>query len=336
MPGGVIQGVAALEAADAQEGQIKRGREAVERIFQQIRDDTASQRELGTEATNFLRGLFFQTGPDAGLFGGAVTEDVANPEFLRLTELLANTSPTAGSVRNPAADRESDQKFLPGANPEFNRLQQLLAETPETISREVPGGSAGSDFNFGDFAKRFDPTFDFRQSEGIRALDNSAAARGVLNSGAQQRAAIQFGENIANQSSGNFLNRLTQLAGFGTNATLQGNQFQATNALTQAGLFQDAGAARASGIIGAGQGFGQAANNLAQFALFAGGCVVAREVFGKDNPQWVRFRRFLVHRAPAKLQAFYIAHGKAIAKWISTRPQAKAMLREVMEVHCNG
>lgn len=57
------------------------------------------------------------------------------------------------------------------------------------------------------------PDYLFRFNEGQRALDSSAAARGMLMSGRQLRALTELGQNLASQEYGNYMNRLYGVAG---------------------------------------------------------------------------------------------------------------------------
>jgi hypothetical protein len=52
-----------------------------------------------------------------------------------------------------------------------------------------------------------DPGYGFRFKEGLRALENRAAARGNLLSGNQMRELVNFGQNLASQEYGNAFNR---------------------------------------------------------------------------------------------------------------------------------
>ena len=65
--------------------------------------------------------------------------------------------------------------------------------------------------DYGDFDFQFDPdedpSYQFKKQEGINALDSSAASRGLLLSGPQQRAISRYGSNIASQEYGNSFNR---------------------------------------------------------------------------------------------------------------------------------
>jgi hypothetical protein len=60
--------------------------------------------------------------------------------------------------------------------------------------------------------------YQFRLGEGMRALDNSAASRGVLNSGAAAKAALKYGQNIASGEFGNYLAQLTGVSQQGLSA----------------------------------------------------------------------------------------------------------------------
>lgn len=85
------------------------------------------------------------------------------------------------------------------------------------------------------------PGYQFQLQQGLDALDASAAAKGMLMSGHQQRAVQGFGTALANQYYQNYLNNLQQQANAGQNAA------------------QGVG----TGQIGAAQAYGQAKANQA-------------------------------------------------------------------------
>lgn len=62
------------------------------------------------------------------------------------------------------------------------------------------------------------PGYQFAQEEGVNALDRSAASRGMLNSGRQNRDLLRFGTGLADQTYGNQFARLTGLSGQGMGA----------------------------------------------------------------------------------------------------------------------
>ena len=71
-----------------------------------------------------------------------------------------------------------------------------------------------------------DPSYQFRLKQGQQALDRSSAARGMGYSGAQMKAAQDYGQGMASTEFGNYYNRLAGLA--------QGGQ-QAAGSMAQAG-----------------------------------------------------------------------------------------------------
>lgn len=97
-----------------------------------------------------------------------------------------------------------------------------------------------------------DPSYQFRLKQGQQALDRSSAARGMGYSGAQMKAAQDYGQGMASTEFGNYYNRLAGLA--------QGGQ-QAANTLgAQGGQYAN----NASGTLGSLGGYLQ--NNLGQAA----------------------------------------------------------------------
>lgn len=102
----------------------------------------------------------------------------------------------------------------------------------------------------GDVMREFDPSYSFRFTEGMKALDRNAAARGGLISGSALKAAQRYGQDLASTEFSNAYNRLASRAGLGqTSATNVGNA--AANFGANAGNMLTSGAAaRASGYVG--------------------------------------------------------------------------------------
>jgi len=87
------------------------------------------------------------------------------------------------------------------------------------------GGVAGYDpasamRNFGASDFQADPGYAFRLSEGMKALDRTAASRGGLLSGATLKGAQRYGSDLASQEYGNAYNR------FQTNRSAQSQEYQ--------------------------------------------------------------------------------------------------------------
>jgi len=62
------------------------------------------------------------------------------------------------------------------------------------------------------------PGYDFQLSEGLRAVDQGAASKGILHSGATIKAETAYGEGLAQQDFTSYYNRLSDLAKLGENA----------------------------------------------------------------------------------------------------------------------
>lgn len=93
------------------------------------------------------------------------------------------------------------------------------------------------EFNADTFEKFKDPSYDFRMQEGINALDRSAASRGRVLSGAQDRAVTRHGSSLASQEYGNAFSRAltSDQYNLGKQQSLAGIGQQSANLLANAG-----------------------------------------------------------------------------------------------------
>jgi hypothetical protein len=156
---------------------------------------------------------------------------------------------------------ELQAPFREGGLTAQNRLMTLLG---------LGGGEAGAsdfgrytrDFSMSDF--QGDPGYGFRMSEGMKALERSAAARGGLLSGATLRGVQRFGQDLASQEYQNAFNRyqVNRANQLNPLQSLMGAGQTGANALTSAagdlgrglaGAQMAAGQGAAAGLLGAGQ-----------------------------------------------------------------------------------
>jgi hypothetical protein len=125
-----------------------------------------------------------------------------------------------------------------------------------------------------------DPGYQFRVDEGAKTLDRSAAARGLLRSGAQQKALTDFGQQMGSQEYGNYFDRLLKVSGMGGESTAAANNTSAGltqgagNYLTQGGIAR--GSAYSDGAKSMASGIGKGVNNTLAGAYMFGG-------FGKPS-----------------------------------------------------
>ena len=106
------------------------------------------------------------------------------------------------------------------------------------------------------------PGYQFRMDEGVKGLDRSAASRGLLRSGAQQKAITNFGQGIASEEYGNYFGNLMSLAGMGGQAASSANSTSgqlvngAGNMMTQGGIARGSGYAAGANALASGIGAG--------------------------------------------------------------------------------
>jgi len=129
----------------------------------------------------------------------------------------------------------------------------------EALNKLIPMASNYTPFGMSQF--QADPGYAFRLSEGMKALDRTAAARGGLLSGATLKGAQRYGQDLGSQEYQNAFNRyqiernaqlnpLQSLAGVGQTATntLTGAAGQMGQNLATG--YGNIGQARASGYVG--------------------------------------------------------------------------------------
>jgi hypothetical protein len=118
----------------------------------------------------------------------------------------------------------------------------------------------------GDVQNYMDPAYQFRLSEGLKALQRNAASRGGLISGGALKAAEGYGQNLASQEWGNAYNRLAGLAGVGQSATNQLGSAASGYGSNVGNLMTDAANARASSYAGM---YGAATGGLNQYLNYS-------------------------------------------------------------------
>lgn len=114
--------------------------------------------------------------------------------------------------------------------------------------------------NYGGFQAT--PGYDFRKQQGIDAIDASAATRGGLMSGKTLQDLTTFGDGLASQEYGNYMQRLAGMTDMGMGAA--GMQATAGNnaAAGVSNALGNIGNAQAAGAIGQGNALAGMMNNL--------------------------------------------------------------------------
>lgn len=115
------------------------------------------------------------------------------------------------------------------------------------------------------------PGYQFTLNQGLKSVQNGAAARGLANSGAALKGAAGYATGLANSNYGAYVNQLSNYAGMGLNAAdaLAGVGTQAGTGI--AGSQIAAGNAAAAGYNGIGNSISNAAGSLPLAALLNNG-----------------------------------------------------------------
>ena len=210
-----------------------------------------------------------------GYFQGEATKDAAATQ--------------AGASREAsAAEVALGEKSLALQKEMFDKQLALNQPWQEAGLKAMAEYASDPKFTFSYNDMTADPSYKFRVAEGVKALDMSAASRGKLLSGAQDKAVTSYGQGMASEEYANAYNRALNnytaeqnrklnVANIGRGAagqTQNAMQSYTTgaantmsgmgNALAQGAL--GAGTAAAQGALGAGNAWANATTGLANTA----------------------------------------------------------------------
>jgi hypothetical protein len=251
---------------------------------------------------------------------------------------------------------QQNSQFNAGAMNEQNRFNANLLQQNSQFNAGAINTAAGFNANASNDTNRF--TADAANTAGRFNADASnnmnrfnASLQSQNNNDAWGRA-MGYGNFMGQQA-------VNPLAAYGmiqgnapdyTNALLgYGQDVNSTNYNAQAAANIAAGN-RNSAMMGAGLGLvGNAANAYGNYAGagrvppgsgnqgggFGGGssygCWVARSVYGVTNPQWVRFRHWMLNISPAWFRNAYLKHGERFAAWLDRNAWAKPPIKAWMD-----
>lgn len=164
---------------------------------------------------------------------------------------------SAGASQAAAADRAAQLQ-----QQQYEQTRQDQAPFREAGVRALNKLEGAADYTpFGMQQFQQDPGYGFRLSEGQKALDRSAAARGGLISGGALKAAQRYGQDMGSQEYTNAFNRyqterqarlgpLQSLAGVGQTSVNQLGQAGQNYASNVGNLMTGGAAAQAAGQVG--------------------------------------------------------------------------------------
>jgi len=209
----------------------------------------------------------------ASLAGGAMASSAAKKAAK--TQEQAARDATAAQERMFQRQTELQEPFRQGGLTAQQEIMQLLGIGGDKTAAGY--GSMAKAFGTDQFQQ--DPGYAFRQAEGMKALERSAAARGNLLSGSTLKGVQRFGQDLASQEYQNAFNRyqVERSARLNPLQSLMGSGQSATNVLTgaagqmgqnEASNIYNAGQARASGYIGSANALNQALGQVGSLASY--------------------------------------------------------------------
>lgn len=317
------QSEAASDAAAQSAAASKYATDLQRQIYEQTRADQEPWRQAGASGVNKLAdllGLDVTTQQGGGLsqqqlqnqYDAALTayNDLVKSQSAPLDQRYVRDYSMGTGVAGLALNRLFGQQggnaaAIASAKANLDALRAQLSQygqgTGRTQQRSDQFGSLLKPFSMADYEA--DPGYQFRLSEGMKALDRSAAARGGLLSGATLKGAQRFGQGLASDeyqnafnryqtNQGNIYNRLAGISGVGQTATqaLQqaGQSYGAgagnlamSNAANQGNALLAAGQARASAYQGLGGALGGLfGGSRSSVPGYAGGMIDVGRAYG--------------------------------------------------------
>lgn len=181
----------------------------------------------------------------------------------------ANAQEDAANKSVAEQQREYDQArsdYAPWRNTGTGALSKLgsLYGINSDGTTGAPSQSAINDF-------QNTPGYQFQLQQGTQAAEHSAAARGLLGSGAAMKSIASYAGGLADSTYNQYVGQLNTLAGFGqsaTNATTAAGQNAANNISS---AYTNAGNARASSYANTGSAINGTLQNLASVYAYGQG-----------------------------------------------------------------
>jgi len=138
-------------------------------------------------------------------------------------------------------NRELQRELANQQREDFAPWRDVGAQALDKIWAGVQSG----EFQVGNIDVTQDPGYQFRMDQGVKALDSSAAARGLLLSGAQQKGIAEYSQGLASQEYAN---------AYARESNEKARQFNILSGLSQGGQSSAAGQAQATSQLAATEG----------------------------------------------------------------------------------
>lgn len=279
--GTAAQAISAKSAADSQADALREGQDVQYQIH---RENTEINEPLIGARDNALAALLFESGigPQPTATNALRIDEITDSPVYQREPIRATGGRGEGAILG------YEDVLQEGGGPRFG-VGDRLFDTRAEAQDYIDGQSAGFDYtpidmpdpnlDLSNEAFRASPGYNWRLQQGQQAIERSAAARGMRNSGNVLKDLMRFGQGMASderarwvgETTGQFnrsygagmdkMNALRGLAGLGQ----QGAQAQIASGNNYANAFSQSSAAignaQAQGTYGAGNALAGLVNN---------------------------------------------------------------------------
>lgn len=300
--GGVASSMSASKAAGAQSDAANASNATQRAMYDQTRKDLLPYSQAGASATNALASLM-GLGPGS-VYGpaGAASVDYdgqinALQTQLNQAQSQLNAGSTTGAFGNmtgrrglagggaATANQASLQSQIASLTSQINALQTQKQQASQAAGQQTYSSPLDSPllkpFDMSQAALEQTPGYQFNLTQGLKAVQNSAAARGLGVSGAALKGAStyatgladstyqnQFNNYVTNQT--NQYNRLMGLANQGENAAAQTGAYGTQTAANIGNNLTGAANAQGAAYLQAGNAIANGANNVGSYYALKG------------------------------------------------------------------
>lgn len=202
--GGSSQNKAANKAADISLQTARENNALARDIYQQNSQALSPYMQRGNAAGNQINALLGIGGSSLASGGTGTQWDAylaANPD-------LQNEYQTGQGVRDRFGTPDAYAQW------HYQNYGQNEGRQIPSAPTQPTGNAAGSAQNAFDVFRN-STGYQFRLGEGMNALNSGYAGAGLVRSGAAQKAAVDYGQNLASNEFGNYLGYLSNQQGVG-------------------------------------------------------------------------------------------------------------------------
>lgn len=242
------------KAADAMQGASNQSNTLSREIYGQQRADQMPYMRSGYQALNALNRLYGLDQVDTTVTTAGTGPGGLRPTQTMLGKKMVYVDEQGNGYVFASKGENAGERYPAGYYAQYDTRKTNPQQPAQGGTPAAPADRYG-----GFYAS---PGYQFRLDEGTRALDRSAAARGMLLSGAQNKALTRYGQGVASEEFGNYANALRNIAGLGQVSGQTASSAAGQYGVNAGNAIMSGGMARASGYMGAANTIGSVANGV--------------------------------------------------------------------------